>query len=181
MQRHLHWESVLILYASENFLGLSVLKTRLQRSNWDRWTGFKGHLSQPDLDLLHRPENAHEAPLEALSVNALADTNQPSFQLSFHVKLLDLDMWFLHHLSRSYHIMFHTQTQPKKLLQKLQLDTKQTDIKMLQFFFFFSYSYYYRENTSTKIKHGHVYRNRNVYIKLSLKYRSSHFLFCFFF
>lgn len=129
-------ESVLILYASENFLGLSVLKTRLQRSNWYRWPGFKGHLSQPDLHLLHRPENAREALLGALSVNALADTNQPSFQLSFHVKLLDLDMWFLHHLSRSYHIMFHTQTQPKKLLQKLQLDTKQTDIKMLQFFFF---------------------------------------------
>lgn len=135
-QRSLRWESVLVLYASENFLGLSVLKTRLQRSNWDRWPGFKGHLSQPDLHLLHRPENAREALLEALSVNALADTNQPSFQLSFHVKLLDLDMWFLHHLSRSYHIMFHTQTHPKKLLQKLQLDTKQTDIKMLQFFFF---------------------------------------------
>lgn len=113
------------------------LEDKITRSNWYRWPGFKGHLSQPDLHLLHRPENAREVLLEALSVNALADTNQPSFQLSFHVKLLDLDMWFLHHLSRSYHIMFHTQTQPKKLLQKLQLDTKQTDIKMLQFFFFF--------------------------------------------
>lgn len=93
----------------------------------------------------------------------------------FYIKLSNLDMWFrtiCPDPTTYYFIHKHNQI---RNLQKLQLDTKQTDIKMLQFFFF-SVLLPYFDSTSTKIKHGHLKWNMypNVYKLLFLKYRSSH-------
>lgn len=94
----------------------------------------------------------------------------------FYIKLSDQDMWFLHYLSRFYHVLFHTQIQPNKEFTKTTAGHKQTDIKTLQFFFFFSVFLPYCDSTLTEIKHGHLSGNMywNVYKLLSLKYHSSH-------
>lgn len=62
----------------------------------------------------------------------------------------------------TYHFT-HKHNQIKNL-QKLLLDTKQTDIKMLRFSFFLCF-FQVAIVQSTKIKHGHLYWNMygNVY------------------
>lgn len=101
-----------------------------------------------DLDLLQWSEDSSATPpkLNPRTLWQLSHTTIPFFffSCSFILKLSDLDMWFLYHfvqiLTTYYFIHKHNQI---KNLQKLLLDTKQTDIKMLRFFFFFFFQCFF--------------------------------------